>query len=783
MNRRTVLLPGLLLAAPALIHAQPSAPAATAGPSRLEEIVVTARKREQSLQDVSVSVMALPESVLTDALITDSEDLTQLVPSLNIQRAGAPRGSSFNIRGIGTQSFSSAVEPSVSTVVDGVVLGRSGMAFLKLLDVQRVEVLRGPQGTLFGKNSTAGVVHIISREPSDEFTASITGTAIEDEELEGGFTASGPLTDTLGFRVTGSYADDEGYVENVFDGNTLNGSEDWSLRGKLRWEPTDSLRLNFSGDSSESKGDGFVTTLRSVDPFPAEPPNNQDFVDTVLETIDPVVPSETNLKVNHDVPDRIEVEGRGYSLTADWDIGEHTLTSITARRKWEQKQNVDADFLPMRVAAVSVDQNGYTQQEQWTQELRLTSPADQVISYVAGLYLFDQTINRTFTRFLGLGGPPLDGAATSVFQVETLNYAAFGEATWNIADDLRLVLGARFTHDEIEFDFLRTSESPFQPAIPPFSDDVTEDDLSGKVTLEWSATEDVLLYGSYVQGYKGPAFNITTGSTPENTTPADPETSESFEVGMKSGWFDNRVVLNIAVFHTRYDDFQAQATESRLILDDDGNTVDVNMDGEPDRSFSFILTNVGEVTTEGVEIDLLAQPTENLSLFGGLAFIDAKIDDYEGGPCSFGQEFRDIGYRGQTSCGDEPANQDLSGGELPYSPDWKLNLAANYTIPLESQPFDIVLNTSFRAQDDVQLSIDQDRYQRQESYEVVDMSVKLQDKDDRYYVTLFVKNVFNEDYVVNIAAQNENLLPGAYAQLFPRNYERRFGVTFRYNWY
>ena len=782
MNRRKLMLPGLLLAIPSLAQGQTAPPAATSGPSMLEEIVVTARKREQSLQDVSVSVMALSESVLTNALLTDSEDLTQLVPSLNIQRGTTPRGSSFNIRGIGTQSFSSAVEPSVSTVVDGVVLGRSGQAFLKLLDVERVEVLRGPQGTLFGKNSTAGVVHIISQDPSDEFTASVTATSIEgDEELEGGFTVSGPVTDKLGYRLTGFLADDEGYVDNVFDGNTLNGSEDWNLRGKLRFDPTETLTLKFAADGSETKSDGFVGTIRSLDVFPEEPPNNQDFVDSTLDVLDPVVPSETNLKVNHDVPDRLEVESYGYSLTADWDIGDHTLTSITARRKWEQRQNVDADNVPERVAAVSVDQRGESQQEQWTQELRLTSPADQMISYVAGLYLFDQTVNRTFTRFLGLGGPPLDGDATSVFQVETLNYAAFGEATWNINDDMRLIVGARYTHDEIDFDFLRTSNSPFQPAIPPFSKDVTEDDLSGKVTFEWNASDDILLYGSYVQGYKGPAFNITTGSTPENTTPADPELSDSFEIGMKSGWLDNRLILNVAVFYTEYDDFQAQATESRLILDDDGNTVDVNEDGEPDRSFSFILTNVGEVTTEGIEIDLMAQPTENLSLFGGLAFIDAKIDSYEGGPCGFGQEFRGVGFRGQTSCGDEPASQDLSGGELPYSPDWKLNLAANYTIPLEKQPFDVVLNASFRAQDDVQLSIDQDMFQRQEGYEVVDMSIKLLEKDDRYSATFFVKNVFNEDYILNVSAQNANVLPGAYVQIFPRNYERRFGVTLRYN--
>jgi iron complex outermembrane recepter protein len=783
MRHLNPLIAVLTLAVSPFALAQPASAQGASGSSLLmEEIIVTARKREQSLQDVSVSVAALPESLLTDALITDSEDLTQLVPSLNIQKSGAPRGSSFNIRGVGTQSFSSAVEPSVSTVLDGVVLGRSGMAFFQLLDVQRVEVLRGPQGTLFGKNSTAGVVHIITQDPTDEFTGAVNTRVINDDQVEGGFTVSGPVSDTVGYRLTGSYAWDDGYIDNAYTGNKLNSKDTWSLRGKLRFDPADTLSLLWSSDYSDQDGDCCVGTYRSLEPFPAEPPNNQDDVDGYLSILSPVVPGEENTDANHNYPDELEVTGFGHSLTADWDIGDHTLTSISALREWEQETSADADMLPERAAIVDVWQGGHTEQEQWTQELRLTSSADQLISYVVGLYYFDQTINRTFDRFIG-ADIPQDGVATSDFQVDTLNYAAFGEATWNITDDFRMVAGARYTNDEIEFDFMRDGNSGFQPNIDPFGKKVNEDDTSGKGTLEWNATDDVLLYASYVEGYKGPAYNVTTGSSPDNTQPVDPETSESFEVGMKSNWFDNRLVLNVSIFSTEYSDFQAQATESVLILDDDGNTQDLNMDGTPDRRFSFLLTNVGEVTTEGIEIDLMAQPTENLSLFGGVAWIDAEIDSYEGGPCSPGQEFRDSGYRGQTSCGDDDPLQDLSGGELPYSPDWKLTLAANYFVAVEEMPFDVILNANFRAQDDVQLSIDQDVYQRQDSYEILDLSLRLQDKDDRYTATLFVKNVFDEFYVSNIAAQNENLLPNAYFHFLPRTHERRIGVEFRYNWF
>lgn len=248
---------------------------------------------------------------------------------------------------------------------------------------------------------------------------------------------------------------------------------------------------------------------------------------------------------------------------------------------------------------LAVHQTGRTDQDQWTQELRLTSPADRRVSYVVGLYYFDQRIDRAFDRYI------FNGWATADFDVDTTNDAAFGEATWNIKNNWRLVLGGRYTRDELEFEFERVSESVFQPDIPYFTDETDEDDLSGKVTLEWNASEDMLAYVSYVQGYKGPAFNITSGSTPENTSPVDPERSDSFEIGVKSMWLDNRLLINGALFHTRYTDFQVDATESRPLVDADGNPVDNDGNGVPDTTFSYLLTNVGEVTSQGLELDIV----------------------------------------------------------------------------------------------------------------------------------------------------------------------------------
>ena len=184
-----------------------------------------------------------PAKDLTNALIGSSEDLIQLVPSLNLNKGANPRQTSFSIRGIGTVSFSSAIEPSISTMLDGVVMGQTGMAFAQLVDMQRVEVLRGPQGTLFGKNASAGVVQFITRDPTEEFEAVVRGYATEDNEYRSSFTVSDGLTDNLAGRLTGYYNRDEGWLENVYDGKKVNDSDDWGLRGKLLWNATETITI------------------------------------------------------------------------------------------------------------------------------------------------------------------------------------------------------------------------------------------------------------------------------------------------------------------------------------------------------------------------------------------------------------------------------------------------------------------------------------------------------------------------------------------------------------
>ncbi len=732
----------------------------------LEEVLVTATKREASLQDVSVAVTALSAEELRNAQLISSENLTFLVPALNLQKGTNPRQTSFSIRGIGTQSFSSAVEPSVSTMIDGVVLGRSAQAFMQLLDIERVEVLRGPQGTLFGKNSTAGVVHIITQDPSEEPSGEISLTAINDEEYRGGLTTAGPLSDTLGYRLSANGATIDDYTKNYFDGDKINGADEWSVRGKLRWLPTELLELKWASDYSDRSCNCSGAPIRRLEPFGG----NDAQVDEILANIAPVQPGDDNKDVNINKLPFSDSESWGHSLEANWDVGEFTLTSISAYREFEVNGFGDVDSQP--IDALGFDQFGTTNTDQFTQELRLLSPAEDRFNYVAGLFYFDQDVQRNFRReFEFQEGNP--GIAIADFSVDTTNWAAFGEMTWNFTDTWRLILGARYTEDELEFNFRRTQEGftlGLPDAVAPTPGDTQEDDISGKVALQWDYNDVGMTYLSYTQGYKGPAFDITFGTDPVGLQPVDPETSDAWELGLKTSLFDQRLRLNAAIFYAEYQEFQAQA-----YIDPDGPPDCPQEDPLCDPSDdpgSFRLINAGEVSTTGVEVDFLAQVTENLRLFGGAAWIDAQIEDYPGGPCSGGQEFR----------GECEGTQALSGGALPFSPDWKINLSATYTFVGDSG-FDIDVIGAMRAQDDIQYSITQDEYTVEDAYAIFDVSLILRDQASQWQATMFVKNLTDEFYAAAIYANNPNLLANGYNQVYDKYSERTYGVELRYRWF
>ncbi|MFK7978329.1 MAG: TonB-dependent receptor, partial [Halioglobus sp.] len=689
MERRNSLyiktLFATLVFSPITLQAQ-TAPSATS--ALLEELVVTARKREQNLQAIGAGVSLLSGREIAQAQLRGADDLGNLIPALNVQASSGPSTSSFNIRGIGTRTFSPGVEPSVSTMLDGVVMGRSGMAFFDLVDVERVEVLRGPQGTLYGKNASGGVIHVITADPAPELEGRVSATAIEEHEYRLNGTVSGPITDEVGYRLTGSIVDDGGYSRNLFEDTRVNGTENYNLRGKLLWNAREDVELLWVSDYSQNECECTLLSIRGV----LESPNQQNY----LGQLSPVVPSASNQDVNNDQLTFSEIEASGHSLTLNWELENHVLTSISAYREWSSEGIVDLDNLPSNPIALSFPGPPYTDQEQFSQELRLASSPQDWGSYVIGAYYFEQEVDtgsEVVAAILAPIIPPTLRVSSTNVSIE--NLAVFGEVNFNITDSLELILGGRYTQDDISYatKAVGTDNLVF-PADGEAADSLDDSDFSEKIALQWSVDDQRMLYASYVAGYKGPAFDT---SLVARDTFVQPETSDAFEVGLKSTWLDGRLVLNIAAFYAEYTDFQAEAS------------VDENFDDQ--LPGNFLVVNAGEVTTKGLEMEFISRPTDDWALTGGIAYTDGTIEDFPRGNCSGGQRFR----------GECPLGfQDLSGGELPYTPKWKLNLASFYTIARPNDPFDIVIGANLRAQSDILYELSQDEFTRQDKYAIVD---------------------------------------------------------------
>jgi iron complex outermembrane receptor protein len=738
---------GMLLFSQSMLPAQ--AQVVSKGSLVLEELIITARKREQNLQDVAVGVSLLSGKALAEAQLQNAAELTALVPTLNLQASSGPGTSSFNIRGIGTRSFAAGVEPSVSTMLDGVVMASSGMSFIDLVDIERVEVLRGPQGTLYGKNASGGVVHMITSDPTQELSGVVAVTAIEQDEYRLDGTISGPITDHLSFRLTGNRVDDGGWATNAFDGKDINNSESWTVRGKLLWVVNEDLEFLWSSDFSDSECNCTALSVRSIMASASQ--------EALLEELLPVVPAKDSQDVNNDQETYSDVAASGHSLTVNWSLADYQLTSITAWRDWENESIVDFDRRPTNPLSLSFPVLPFSEQEQFSQELRLSSEPADWGSFVLGAFYFDHEKKGGRAISTELAAPIFPpGTQTVQSDFSSENYAVFGEVSISVAANWELTLGGRYTRDKLEFyeEQLGTHAIVF-PSEAIISDNIDEDNFSPKIALQWNASDRSMLYASYVKGYKGPALDFASIQSEQRV---DAETSDAFELGLKSNWLNGRLVLNVAAFYAQYEDFQADSY------------VDTN---DQDRlPGTFILVNAGEVSTQGIELEIIGQPTDRWTVFGGVAWTDATIEDFPGGPCSSGEIVR----------GDCPDGFiDLSGGQVPTTPEWKLTLNTTYTWQPEQVPFNVVLGASVRAQDDVLYGISQDPYNVQDAYTVFDASLTFVGRERGYRVTAFIKNLFDKDYASLIFANEEIVLPNSYVQLVPKYAQQTMGVELRYD--
>lgn len=742
----------------------------------LEEVVVTAQKKEESLVDVPVAVSAFSGEVLNMQKAQQFQDLVQVSPSVTFNQAGDGRGVGVNIRGMGTTAFQVAVEPTVSTVVDGVTLGRTNQFLSDLTDVERVEVLRGPQGTLFGKNASAGVINIVTKRPSEEFEGSVKLTATDDNAWGVQASVSGPLTDAIRGRATVYSREYDGFGKNLFDGKKLNAEEVHGVRAKLEFDITDSVNLLLIGDYSKQDRDCCFSPLSAL--------AGGNGIENRFLAFDyqGVTIDEENTTVNMNTPTYSNTETSGISAEFNVDFDKFVFTSITAYRSFELDQQQDADFMPYdgptygRFVITSngaIEANGGQEQDQFSQEFRITTTAWDNFDVTAGLFYWDQSLDRAFEREVyfcttpgagaGLSPDPavtpctgfLYGYGVAYQAVDTKNWALFGQANWHFTESWTASLGWRYTEDDIEFDFERVTSSP-APAVPPSfagSNQTEEENWSGKLALQWNVTDDMMWFVSYAEGYKSPAFDVIFATNASRMAPAPEETSEAWETGIKSELFENRLRLAVTAFHTKFLNLQGQVGIFT-----------------PPNTTTFILTSAGSAITKGLEVDITVKPTPNLLINGGIGWIDATYDEFPLSNCYSGQ----TAAQGCTEISPGVFNQDLGGEDIPNSPDLKFSLQARYDIELDA-PYDMYVNINYRWQDDVTGSQDQNPLLNRDSYDVVDLVVGLDADDGRWGAQLFVKNLLDDFYEDNLGGGSTNV-----THFLARDHERYVGVEVNY---
>lgn len=763
-QKRIAIALGCALAAPVISYAQD-----------LEEIVVTAQKRQENLAEVPLAVSVLTADTIDNAFVANMEGLQALVPSVSFRTGNTTRNSALTVRGIGTISFSIGAEPSVSTVVDEVVLGRSGQAFGDLYDLERVEVLRGPQGTLFGKNASAGVVNLTTRKPTDELEGYISSTFYQDNERLIKARLSGPITDQLRGAVTVMDGDFDGYISNVYNNETVQGYDKRGIRAMFDYDVSDVTRVRFIYEDYEA--DNNCCADLEARPSGRNPASE-------------AAPNGAGLdldqrQIDHDFETRTLDATTAVSVQIETEWRNHTITSITAQRNWDNTEFREGDFTsiagdsnqPVFGVPFQLHDVGPQEWRQFSQEIRIASNGDGALQYQVGAFYWDIDSERNFTRDASCqnNNGQLDAAianhldltlgeandaasvanfiaannvtcnandivsATAFFNTEFTNLAVFGQGSYDITEDLSVLFGLRWTDDELSFNHNRINNDEFGRrgvgVRPRFSDgnnqfdtnfsgETDEDNVSGKLGIQWQFNDVGNVYATYATGYKGPAFNIFYNMDDDDLTPIDAEESETIEVGLKYAIPGG--LVSLALYSTEIEDFQANDFDTS-----DGTTVTG-------------FTNGGDVETQGAEVDFIWRPMDNWMLSGGIAVSDAEAK--------------------------------TSGAPLPFAPDLKYSLVSDYSFPLASGA-EIGFNISY-VHTDEQLSgnigqTDADPFLLPE-YDIVNASVGYTSADGRYSVKLIGKNLGDESYATTYSGDG-------FRYQIPRSADRYFGVNVRLN--
>lgn len=616
-------------------------------------VVVTAQKRDQDIQEVPVAVTALTGEALQDAHVSTVMDLNALAPSLQVKTDDNAANPKIFIRGIGLNDFNPNTASAVAIYSDGVYIGSPLAQMGQFFDLERVEVLRGPQGTLYGRNTTGGAINLISRKPSDNFEAmgSVEYGSYNNLTLEGA--VGGPITPELAYRASGTYLSNDGYTLNRLTGNRGNDTNRGAARFQLQWTPSDTFDALFQLRYGKSDGGSIWAYNRSLLPATAQATGPDGFCAPAYYTsgdctdLAGYANTSTNLyQGDYHLEGKDKVETYGASATLTWDLGAMSLISVTGYDHADRDDVEDTDAGPTDIITARY------KAKQWaaSEELRLQSNGDNQLDWVAGIYVardeLDTNSYYDVFRVANSGDPLTDlpqgiGVFGWPFTQDTNSYAVFGQIDYDFTDKLTATFGLRYSADKKTFHYISTYASDVGgPSSDLFSidDSKTFDSFSGKVGLQYQLTDDVNVYGSYNRGYKSGGFFGGQTTDPSSLRPYDDELVNAYEVGLKSQLMDGLLTANFATFFYDYQELQVYT----LVVDPNTNLTVQNF------------TNASNAEVKGLEAELMASPIDGLDLSLGASFLDATYQDFQ-------------------SQGD-----DYSGNTLPNAPEVSLNGSARY---------------------------------------------------------------------------------------------------------
>jgi iron complex outermembrane recepter protein len=710
---------------------------------QITEIVVTATKREERLQDVPIAVSVVGGPQLTQQNINQVVDLTRSVPSLN---SAGPYGA-LSIRGIGSESFSRSAEGSVGVVVDGVALANTSTNPPQLFDVARVEVLEGPQGMLFGRNSSAGVISIVSNTPDpDHLEVDGHADVGTRDNYIGRAVVNIPVADNAALRIAGSLTQSPNTQYNRYDG-TYDNVDGESIRGRFKWDPTSNLTVNLIGDYSNfiQKGGAPWTVYYST-------PGS--LLSSRLAACGVGV-SQDNQYGCIDGGNHTTNESYGFSGQIDAKVGDLTLTSISAYRGFTaHSYGSDVDSVPVDVLNVNASPENI---HNVSQEFRVTSPTGSLVDYVAGLYYFHSYLNSTGTQLgdlLAAEGFPYPLGQALATTSTTRSAAAFGQATINVTQALHLILGGRYGNENVD---AVTIGSIAPGAVAPFTSIAgiqgKADDryFSYRGGVQYDFSRDFMAYATYTRGYKGPAVNDQSGGTGIPVL-VQPEIPHAGEVGLKSTLLDGRLAANLALFYNRVSNFQTQYYDPTIA--------------------QFVFGNAPSLTSKGVSFELIGRPMHGLTLNLGGLYNNAKYGSGYNIACAQLQTATQ-GCQTVIEGGAANSTTDAHGNQLIGAPEWKLTNSVEYAANVSDGM------SGFVSVDAVYTS----RINFDAAYDPLDSNAAatifggrlgLRRDDGRYGVSIFVRNLFDQYRpIVRFAT------PTAEQQLDPQSYSQISGPESR----